>query len=77
MELFATAVAVFEAIVWIVSILVAVVFIAALARGTIEDIRDHRRIVAGRVASGLSSPPSAWESRVRTALTLLLRRNQV
>jgi hypothetical protein len=56
MELLRMAIAVFEVICWVAVISVAVVFVAALVRGTIEDIRDHRRIAAARIARGTSPP---------------------
>jgi hypothetical protein len=52
---FATATIILEAIFWIGLLSVAGVFLAALIKGTIEDISDHRRILAARLAS--AAPP--------------------
>jgi hypothetical protein len=62
MSLLATAAIVLEVIFWVALLSVAVGFVAALVQGTIEDIRDHKRIVAARIALG-SSPPTRQSER--------------
>ena len=52
---FATAAIILEATFWIALLSVASVFLAALVKGTIEDISDHRRILTTRLAS--AAPP--------------------
>jgi hypothetical protein len=66
MSLFATAAAVLEVIFWVALLSVAAAFVAALVKGAIEDIRDHRRIVASRIARGLLPPSPQWERAVRS-----------
>ena len=75
MELLRTAIAVFEAICWAAVISVAFVFVAALVRGTIENIGDHRRIVATRIARGISPPPSAWRRTIQMPVARIVRRS--
>ena len=60
---FAMMAVVLEVIFWIALLSVAGVFLGALAKGMAEDIRDHRRIVAARVA--LSRPAAGWERAAR------------
>ena len=62
---FATAAIVLEVVFWIVMLSVAVGFVAALISGTIEDIRDHKRIVAARTARGILPPSTRWERAIR------------
>jgi len=75
MSPFATALLVLDAIFWLFLITVAVVFVSALIRGTIEDIRDHHRIVATRTALSALPPPSAWEGTMWPGLIRVLRRS--
>ena len=64
--MFATAAIVLEVIFWVAMLSVAVGFVAALVRGTIDDIRDHKRIVAARIARGILPPSPQWERAIRT-----------
>ena len=64
MSLLATAAIVLEVIFWGALLSVAAGFVAALVQGTIEDIRDHKRIVTARIAQG-SSPPRQWERAIQ------------
>ena len=64
--MFATAAIVLEVIFWLAMLSVAVGFVAALIRGAIEDIRDHKRIVAARTARGILPPSPQWERAIRT-----------
>ena len=73
MTILATAIAALDVVFWIALILVAVVLVSALARGTIEDIKDHRRIVAARIARGISPPPSAWQRAIWMPKTRTIR----
>ena len=66
MTVFAIAAIVLEVIFWLALLSVAAVFVAALIRGTIEDIRDHKRIVAARIARGILPPSPQWERVIRT-----------
>ena len=66
---------VLNAVFWLFLIAVAVVFVSALIRGTIEDIRDHHRIVATRIALSALPPPSAWEGTMWLGLIRGLRRS--
>jgi hypothetical protein len=75
MELLRAAIAIFEVICWAAVISVAVVLVAALVRGTIEDIRDHRRIVVARIARGISPPPSTWQGTIWMPVTRMVRRS--
>ena len=75
MELLRTAIAVFEVICWVAVISVGVVLVAALVRGTMEDIRDHRRIVAARIARRIAPPPSAWKGMIWMPVTRMVRRS--
>lgn len=56
---FAMMAVVLEVIFWAALLSVAAVFLGALAKGMIEDIRDHRRIVAAKAAH--SRPTAGWE----------------
>ena len=64
-----------EIVFWLVLLAVATVFVTALIRGTIEDIRDHKRIAAARKAISALPPPSEWEDTYWSGLTRTLRRN--
>jgi hypothetical protein len=55
---FATAAMVLEAIFWIALLSVAGIFLAELIKGTIEDISDHRRILAARTRHDSSAAAS-------------------
>ena len=66
MSFFATATIVLEVIFWVALLSVISAFIGALAKGTIEDIRDHKRIVASRIARGIAPPSPQWERAIRT-----------
>ena len=66
MSFFATATIVLEVIFWVALLSVISAFIGALAKGMIEDIRDHRRIVASRIAREISPPSPQWERTIRT-----------
>lgn len=59
---FAMAAIVLEVIFWVALLAVAGGFLVALIKGSIEDIRDHRRIVAARTAT--AAPPSAQDPRL-------------
>jgi len=48
---FATLAIVLEAVFWIALLSVAGIFLAALIKGTIKDISDHRRILSAMLAS--------------------------
>jgi hypothetical protein len=54
MDPFATVAVTLHIVFWFFLLAVAAVFVAALIRGTIEDISDHKRIVAARSAQGYS-----------------------
>ena len=75
MSPFAMVLFVLNAVFWLFLIAVAVVFVSALIRGTIEDIRDHHRIVATRIALSALPPPSAWEGTMWLGLIRGLRRS--
>jgi hypothetical protein len=51
---FATTAMLLEAMFWIILISVFGIFVAALFKGLLEDIRDHRRISARRQMSQAS-----------------------
>jgi hypothetical protein len=51
---------------WFFLLAVAAVFVTTLIRATIEDISDHKRIVAARSAQGFSPPSRQWERMIRT-----------
>lgn len=61
---FAMMAVVLEVIFWMALLSVAAIFLGALAKGMIEDIRDHRRIVAARAALG--RPPDGTAASVET-----------
>ena len=48
---FATAAMILEVIFWIMLLSVFAAFVVALFKGLLEDIRDHRRIAARRLAA--------------------------
>jgi hypothetical protein len=50
---------------WFFLLAVAAAFVTALIRGTIEDISDHKRISAARIAQRSSPPSPQWERMVR------------
>ncbi len=75
MSPFAAALFVLDAVFWLFLIAVGVVFVSALIRETIEDIRDHHRIVATRIALSALPPPSAWEGTMWLELIRGLRRS--
>jgi hypothetical protein len=66
MSLFATVTIVLEIAFWVALLSVMSAFVGALAKGAIEDIRDHKRIVAARNARGISPPSPQWERAIRT-----------
>ena len=66
---------VLDVLFWVFLITVAGIFVGALVRGTIEDIRDHKRIVATRLALAAAPPPSAWEGTIWLTLIRKLRRS--
>jgi hypothetical protein len=66
MSLFATVTIVLEVVFWVALLSVMFAFVAALAKGAIEDIRDHKRIVAARNARGIAPPSAQWERAIRT-----------
>jgi hypothetical protein len=65
MNLFATAEIILEVIFWVALLSVAAAFVAALVKGAIEDVRDHRRIVASRIARGILPASPQWERAIR------------
>jgi hypothetical protein len=66
MDPFGTVAVALQIVFWFFLLAVAAVFVAALIRGTIEDISDHKRIVAARIAQGFSPPSRQWERMIRT-----------
>jgi hypothetical protein len=66
MDPFATIAVTLQIVFWFFLFAVAAVFVAALIRGTIEDISDRKRIVAARIAQGFSPPSRQWERMVQT-----------
>jgi hypothetical protein len=66
MDPFATIAVALQFLFWFFLLAVAVAFVAALIRGTIEDISDHKRIVAARIAQGFSPPSRRWERMIWT-----------
>jgi hypothetical protein len=66
MGLFATVAVALQFAFWFFLLAVAAGLVTALVRGTIEDIRDHKRIVAARIAQGFSPPSPQWERTIRT-----------
>jgi hypothetical protein len=65
MNLFATAAVVLEVIFWVALLSVAAAFVAALVKGAVEDMREHKRIVASRIARGILPPSPRWERAMR------------
>ena len=63
---FATFAVALQIVFWFFLLAVAAVFVTTLIRATIEDISDHKRIVAARIAQGLSPPSRQWERMIRT-----------
>jgi hypothetical protein len=61
---FATVAVTLHIVFWIFLLAVAALFVTALIRGTIDDIRDHKRIVAARIAQGFSPPSPRWERTI-------------
>ena len=63
---FATVAVALQIVFWVFLLAVAAACVTALIRGTIEDISDHKRISAARIARGFSPPSLQWERMVRT-----------
>jgi hypothetical protein len=63
---FATAAVALQIAFWFFLLAVGAAFVAALIRGTIEDVRDHKRIVAARIAQGFATPPPQWKHTIWT-----------
>jgi hypothetical protein len=68
MDPFATLAVALQIVFWFFLLAVAAVFVTALIRGAIEDISDHKRIMAARIAQGFSPPSRQWEHMIRTQL---------
>jgi hypothetical protein len=66
MDPFTTVEVSLQIVFWLFLLAVAAVFVTALIRGTLEDISDHKRIVAARIAQGFSPPSRQWERMIRT-----------
>ena len=66
MDPFATVAVILQIVFWFFLLAVAAVFVTTLIRATIEDISDHKRIVAARIAQGFSPPSRQWERMIRT-----------
>ncbi len=66
MDPFATIAVTLQIVFWFFLLAVSAAFVAALIRGTIEDISDHKRIVSARIAQGFSPPSRQWERMMRT-----------
>ena len=68
MDPFATVAVILQIVFWFFLLAVAAVFVTTLIRATIEDIRDHKRIVTARSAQGFSPPSRQWERMIQTQL---------
>jgi hypothetical protein len=64
MALLGAAIIIFNAVVWLILLAVAGLFVFALVHETIESIRDHNRR-AGRVAAQVLGAPSIPEGLFR------------
>jgi len=69
--MFAAMAIVLEIAFWFVLLAVAAVFVTELIRGTVEDIRDHKRIAAARRALSAKAPPPERPSLPRQLLRSL------
>ena len=62
---FATVAVALQIVFWFFLLAAAVAFVTALIRGAIEDIGDHKRILAARIAQGFLSPSPQRERATR------------